>query len=187
MGKPWSKELKTDSFEFKPCPSCKMLINRTAKVCPNCRRKFGLREPKTFIPLLILGAVVFIGGYTSCLGRSDKDTAEKAKDILEKGMALASLDVLRSNWRRDGFETVAIWEVTFFNKGDRPVGNIKYKTAYYAETGDTVDRGGGEQKTIRKVIMPRQKRTIIINDGFVPHEAHRASFKMVSCEFVNPQ
>jgi hypothetical protein len=100
------------------------------------------------------------------------------------------LQVTHSTWQKGGFETVAIWRVTFWNRSDKPIGNIHYRTRYTAETGDQVDRGGVDallgDYTVRKVIPPHQKRTIEINDGFVHSEAARGSFEIVSWEFVNP-
>jgi hypothetical protein len=100
------------------------------------------------------------------------------------------MQVTHSTWTKGGFETVAMWHVTFWNRSDKPIGNIRYRTRYAAETGDQVDRGGVDallgDYTIRKVIPPHQKRTIEINDGFLHHEAARATFEVVSWEFVNP-
>jgi hypothetical protein len=100
------------------------------------------------------------------------------------------LKVTDSTWGRGGFDSVALWRVTFWNRSEKPIGNIRYRTRYTAETGDQVDRGGVDalfgDYIIRKVIPPHQKRTIEINDGFLHHEAARASFEVVSWEFVNP-
>jgi hypothetical protein len=100
------------------------------------------------------------------------------------------LEVVHSTWKKGGFDAVAIWHVTFLNRSDKPIGNIRYRTRYHAETGDQVDQGGVDvllgDYTIRKVIPPHQKRTIEINDGFLHHEAVRGSFEVVSWEFVNP-
>jgi hypothetical protein len=100
------------------------------------------------------------------------------------------LEIVHTTWEKGGFDSVAIWRVEFFNRGDKPIGNIRYRTRYTAETGDQVDRGGIDallgDYTIRRVIPPHQKRQIEINDGFLHHEAVRGSFEVVSWEFVNP-
>ena len=103
---------------------------------------------------------------------------------------LSLLQITKHTWEKGGFETVALWHITFWNRSDKPIGNIRYRTRYTAETGDQVDRGGVDSLlgdyTIRKVIPPHQKRTIEINDGFVHHEGVRGNFEVVSWEFVNP-
>src|SRR5205823_5784046 len=103
---------------------------------------------------------------------------------------LSLLQITKHSWEKGGFDTVALWHITFWNRSDKPIGNIRYRTRYTAETGGQVDRGGVEallgDYTIRKVIPPHQKRTLEINDGFVHHEAARAHFEIVSWEFVNP-
>ena len=98
------------------------------------------------------------------------------------------LEVVSAKWEKDGFGTVAVWRVTFNNRSDKPVGNIKYRTAYFAETGAKVDAGGVDallgKGLIQKVIPPHQKRTLEINDGFVNNEAHTGKFEVVAWEFI---
>ena len=45
------------------------------------------------------------------------------------------LQVVNSTWGKGGFDSVAIWRVTFLNRSDKPIGNIRYRTSYTAETG----------------------------------------------------
>jgi hypothetical protein len=98
------------------------------------------------------------------------------------------LEVVKSTWRLDGFGNIAIWDVTFRNRSDKPVGNIKYRTAYYSETNVKIDSGGDASVLnpglIYKMIPPGQTRTLEINDGFVHSQVHRAAFAVVSWEFV---
>jgi hypothetical protein len=81
-----------------------------------------------------------------------------------------------------------MWYVTFYNSGDKPIGNISYRTSYVSETGGQVDKGGVDSflggHVVSKVIPPNQKRTIEINDGFLNSQAYKANFEVVSCEFV---
>jgi hypothetical protein len=76
---------------------------------------------------------------------------------------LSLLQVTKHTWEKGGFDTVALWHITFWNRSDKPIGNIRYRTRYTAETGDQVDRGGVDallgDYTIRKVVPPHQKRT----------------------------
>jgi hypothetical protein len=101
----------------------------------------------------------------------------------------AKLQVVSSNWEKSGFGAVVVWKVKFKNTSARPIGNIKYRTSYTAETGDVVDRGGTDslmsKDTLQKVIKPGETRTLEINDGFVNQEAHQASFAVVSWEYLN--
>jgi len=98
------------------------------------------------------------------------------------------LIVVKSTWHRGGFDSVGLWDVTFKNLSNKPVGNITFRTAYYSETGNVVSRGGVDSLLapgiVQKVIPPLSSRTIQINDGFISSEAHRANFELVSWEFV---
>ncbi|MFA6009258.1 MAG: hypothetical protein WC799_04680 [Desulfobacteraceae bacterium] len=50
----------------KQCPSCKMMIHKKAKVCPFCKKKFGLTLPaKIFLSLIILGYIGYLSGPSS--------------------------------------------------------------------------------------------------------------------------
>jgi len=101
------------------------------------------------------------------------------------------LVIVKSTWRAGGFGTVALWQVTLKNNTSKPIGNIQYRTAYYSETGNIVDKGGIDspldKKIIQKVIPPKSTRTIEVNDGFTHREAHRAGFELVKWEFVADQ
>jgi hypothetical protein len=80
----------------KQCPSCKMMINKDAKVCPFCKKKFGLTWPaKIFLGLLILGFIGYLSGtpkntsYTSPTGsilteKQGVSLTEKGKKVKEK-------------------------------------------------------------------------------------------------------
>lgn len=95
--------------------------------------------------------------------------------------------VLRRSWHKGGFGSVAVWRITFYNGTAAPVGNIKYRTRYYSETGNLVDRGGVETSSealIQKVIPPREKRTIEINDGFLHKEAVDAEIEILGWDFI---
>lgn len=97
------------------------------------------------------------------------------------------LAIVRETWELGGFNTVAIWHVTFKNNTDKPIGNIKYVTHYSDETGNEVDKCGIESfgdHEIRKVIPPHKSRSLEVNDCFVHHEAHKAGFVVVDWEYV---
>lgn len=106
----------------------------------------------------------------------------------ESPVATFKLEITKHEWQKSF--GVAVWHITFRNNSDRPISNIAYRTTYWAENEEVVDRGGVDARlspevyTIKRVIPPHSKRPLEINDGFVNHEAVRASFEIVSCEFV---
>lgn len=109
--------------------------------------------------------------------------AEAAKKDIEEN----PLKVLKATWRRGAFGAAGIWNVTFQNRSDRPVGDIKYRTRYYSETDNEVGGTGGffGDGVIQKVIPAKQKRTIQFNDGFISKEAASGSFEMTGWRFVD--
>jgi hypothetical protein len=66
--------------------------------------------------------------------------------------------------------------------------NLKFKTAYYSETGRVVSRGGEDSVIlpgiIEEVIPPLSIRTFLINDGYLSSESSRASFTPTGWEYV---
>jgi hypothetical protein len=96
--------------------------------------------------------------------------------------------VINSKFIISGFGSVALWKVTFENRSNQRIGNLKYRTLYYAETGKQINQGGTEailDYTIQKVFEPRSKRTIEINDGFIQKDVVKGTFELVSWETIN--
>jgi hypothetical protein len=111
-----------------------------------------------------------------------KRAADILADFAEKNdLKNNPLKIVESHWSAGGFGTVGIWKVTFKNRSDKPIGNIRYKTTYDAETGNKVSSGSG---LIQKVIPPNSQRTLEINDGFISKEAYKAGFEITKWEFV---
>jgi len=108
--------------------------------------------------------------------------AEDAKRDIEQN----PIKVLSATWRRGAFGAAGIWSVTFQNRSDRPVGDIKYRTRYFSETDNAVGGTGGffGDGVIQKVIPPKQKRTIQLNDGFIDKEAASGTFEVTGWRFV---
>src|SRR5205807_7881373 len=190
------------------CRECGREISSKSATCPGCGAPVkGKRNPAT--GCLVLLGIFFVVGLLGHLHNSATSTSSTAGSS-PAALAVASptanytpyvpppsatpdlslLQITKKTWEKGGLDSVALWHITFWNRSEKPIGNIRYRTRYSAETGDQVDKGGVDallgDYTIRKVIPPHQKRTIEINDGFLHHEAARANFEIVSFEFVNP-
>ncbi len=118
-----------------------------------------------------------------------KKVEKTKKDIEEKEeIDKQPLEITGSKWRRGAFGAAGIWTVTFYNRSERPVGDIEYKTRYFSETGNNLGGTGGifSSGEIQKIIPPKQKRAITINDGFINREAVNGTFEVTGWRFVNP-
>lgn len=121
---------------------------------------------------------------------SANESANSSKSIADENDPLKTgLKVISAKWEKGGFGAVAIWKVTLQNTSKVKLGNIKFRTAYFSETGNKVSSGGVDglvgKDTIEKLVEPGKKRTFEVNDGFVSDEAHTATFSVVSWEIIN--
>jgi RNA polymerase subunit RPABC4/transcription elongation factor Spt4 len=89
--------------------------------------------------------------------------------------------VVSDSWKKGGFGSIGIWSVTFENRSNQRVGDLAYETEYYSESGNRVGR---KSDVIQKVIEPKSKRTIEVNDGFIHSEARSANFELKGWRFV---
>lgn len=98
--------------------------------------------------------------------------------------AKPDLELVKSTWKKGGFGSVAIWVVTVRNNSNKNLGDIKFRTGYFSETGNKVGRGGVDgligKDTIEKIVPAKKTRTFEVNDGFVSDEAETAGFEIVS-------
>ena len=126
------------------------------------------------------------------IAKGSKDYSQAAALIKQTESRLAAMRQMQeieenplvlenSRWEKGGFGVVGVWKTTLRNRSDKPVGNLGYKTTYFSETNNEVDSNSG---LIQKVIAPRQKRTIEVNDGFISNEAHTANFVLTGWEYV---
>ena len=99
--------------------------------------------------------------YRSAIGNADATT---------------DLTIVRAGWHRDGFGSVAIWNVTLKNTSPFfTYADIEYQTQYSAASGTRVDHGSGK---ILDDVKPGQTRSFKVNDGFLHSQAAGASFKI---------
>jgi hypothetical protein len=113
--------------------------------------------------------------------RKAKIAADESKRKKQQEIEANPLEVVKADWKKEAFASIAIWTVTFRNRSSKPVGDIAYQTVYSGETGALVDTGSG---TVAKVVPPGSTRTLEINDGFLNKDAHRAGFKVVRWRYV---
>lgn len=117
-------------------------------------------------------------------GATPENIAAAQKKAAAKVKAIKPLVVVRSDWKRGGFNNIALWTVTFRNRSNRQIGDMQYKTRYYTETGRLIDKGSG---TIGKIVRAGRVRKLEVNDGFVHPDAASASFTMVGWRYLETE
>jgi hypothetical protein len=182
------------------CTFCNSANPPEAKFCNECaqplRERGPLPEPgpppvqanpvsKPLSEKFIIGfAIVFAVTLILMIIGVTQDRQEKAKMLQN-----APLRVVNSKFEHNGFGAVAVWTVTFENRSSQRLGNIKYRTKYFAETGKQIDQGGVDallgEYTIQKVIEPNSTRTLEITDGFIKKDVARGTFELVFWEKIN--
>jgi hypothetical protein len=115
-----------------------------------------------------------------------EEDEEGAKRLTE--IESEPLQVVSSDWSKEGANPVAFWQITLKNRSTRRLGNIKFRTEYFSETGKPVFKRGVNRVSapgvIRKAVAPLSSRTIEINDGYINKDADTARFYVVGWEFV---
>lgn len=160
--------------------------------------------------LLIIIAVLAVAGcvcpppnsrYPN-IGTQSNETAaneeKKLTNVANRGNSNApkpfdyeanGLQLVSSKWQKGGFGSIAIWKVTIRNISDKPLGDIKFSTEYYSETGNVVSRGGTKgllgKDTIEKIVPPKSSRSFEVNDGFIGDEATTANFQLESWRVID--
>jgi hypothetical protein len=141
-----------------------------------------------FLASIMLGAIFILG---SCKGNSSSAPAHTSLNqttatVRPKGCP--ELDVIKASMTRGGFGTTATWKVRFKNTSTNAVGNLHYKTTYFAETGKVVGIGGesntDRDSTLYRRIEPNNTRELEIDDGFINAQAVTADFKLTDCEII---
>lgn len=90
--------------------------------------------------------------------------------------ARQDLKVVRSSWKKGGFDTVAIWSVTIRNLNKAAsFADITYSTSYSGESGTMLDSKTG---VIYDVLKPGQTRTFEVKEGFIHGQVSRAGFQL---------
>lgn len=188
---------------LKNCPRCSMSNEIIAQFCFACGAPVRKKSNRWAIVLLCSTFVAFFAFVSFAIYAARKNassnpsrssqttynsTATRSPSAPNGNAATDRLIVVTAKWEKGGFDTVALWRVTFKNVSDQSIGDIQYRTAYYSETGNLVDKGGVDsildKKVVQKVVPPNSTRTIEINDGFLHSEAHRATFDLVGCRFI---
>jgi hypothetical protein len=97
---------------------------------------------------------------------------------------LQQVKVVDYTWGVGGLGLVGIIKVTIKNLSKYPLGNFKYETTYYSETGIASKSWGGARE-LEKLIKPGQTRTFEINDGYIDKEkAEKMSFKITGYDVL---
>jgi hypothetical protein len=89
--------------------------------------------------------------------------------------AVPSTDIaiVRHSWQKGGFDSVALWNVTLKNDSRLVTyADIEYIAVYSAASGTVLHTRPGK---ILDTLKPGETRSFDINDGFINHQAKRAS------------
>jgi hypothetical protein len=94
----------------KQCPSCKMMIDKDAKVCPHCRRKFGPTKPVKYFLIFIL-FICIISVVSEYNKNNTPVNITKSKVINEDTIKLSkigeSIKKKHPSWENDICNTIA--------------------------------------------------------------------------------
>jgi hypothetical protein len=134
-----------------------------------------------YVLVLALGRSLDTPPPARGLNASSMKTAPVAapRDPLLDADPASDIEVVKSNWTKEGFGNIGMWTVTLKNSSTvADFSDIHYRTTYTAASGTVVSTNRG---TIFDRLAAGQTRTFQkINDGFVHSQAERAGFTIVT-------
>ena len=151
----------------KQCPSCRMMIDKRAKACPHCRKKFGMTWPLKIF--LLLFALVLIGKLsTPDQGNQAASVSENTPSLSPKEAALSAMS-LDFRWSKGGFDTVMMADFVVHNNGSRDVKDIEITCQDMGKSGTVIDLN---KRTIYDIVTAKGKKTFRnFNMGFIHGQA----------------
>jgi hypothetical protein len=109
--------------------------------------------------------------------RKAEDAELKAWNEADAGR---DLQVVKSTWKKGGFDTVAIWSVTIRNLNKvASFADIAYSTSYSGASGTVL---AAKKGIIFDVLKAGKTRTFEVNDGFVDGQVQRAGFELTGAK-----
>lgn len=142
-------------MEEKQCPTCKMKIDREAKVCPYCRKTLGITWPIKI--LIALGVLWIIGNITSHSDNHNPDLVSSTPVIITE----TNIDtdhyhgIYPKTWRISG---------TIKNVSGKTASYARVKAKIYSEQGeflgveekfcDPIDINPGQEATFAIIFVP---------------------------------
>lgn len=145
------------------------------------RREFRLLA---IIVVCVLGLMLIIIAVQRYIKYRNQAATRAALQLLRALPAPTTdnrLELLDSVWEKDEFGRAAVWKLRIRNNSDLPIGDIKYRTLYYSETGNIV---GARSGLIQRLIKPGIVMPFELKDGLVDQYALKASFKVTGWRFV---
>jgi hypothetical protein len=84
-------------------------------------------------------------------------------------------------WRKGGFGSVGIVDVTFVNKGNKTASNIVINVAFLGESGSVLNT---YQEVVTTVVQPGQKKHVKdINMGFINSQVSNAMMDIIRADW----
>jgi hypothetical protein len=164
----------------KQCPSCKMMIDKGAKVCPHCRKKFGLSWPlKIFLILFALFLIGKLSAPDKPSYRSSQSAEAPSMSPKEAALAAVKLDFA---WSKGGFENIMMADFTIDNKGERDIKDIEITCDHMGKSGTRID---SNTRTIYDIVKAKSRKKFNkFNMGLIHSQAASSSCRISDLKVI---
>ncbi len=187
------------------CEDCGGSVSKNAESCPHCGAVLKRKKPRTsggtmLIAVLIVGSfALWIVGEIMKTPRQreverqrvqERQQAQerRRKEILAQvgeEMRIRDQISVDAKWRKGGFGTVAVCDLTFKNDSDRTIKDVELLVRYSSESGVAL---GSHKEVIYSVVPAGETKSINEHAmGFVHQQAENASVSIVGFRVVEPQ
>lgn len=178
----WTSPKKFEPKEpNKQCPACRMMIDRLAKVCPHCRKKFGFTWPAKaligfagiFLFLWVMGH--FVGPESSTRHTNTVRTADEAPQGY-----LNNIHVV--NFKRDYDKrrvNICAGDIELKNDNAVSTKDITLLCNYIGNSGSVM---ASETVTIYDFLDAGKTDHFYVDVGFCPPQYSYEKWEVVSCK-----
>ncbi len=174
------------------CKYCGATTPGAVSKCPHCGRNQPLLTSR-IIPPIFIGAVIMLilaaissthtpsppSQRTTSVNYPQVDPREEVKKNPTK-----YIKIVKQSWRKGGFGSVAIHNLTIRNESNYDIKDISIKFSYLSDSGTLLDYN---VQTIYQIIKAKKTRTFYdVNAGLVHSQATRGGVdQILSFEFVS--
>lgn len=158
---------------FQQCPSCKKIISKNSRECPNCGVKVKKITPLQWVGIVIF-AFLIIGLFNSPDTKNTNITTSEVHVSEKTQKKLVSEQLkLDYEWRKIGFGSVLEADFTITNNSEYDIKDVDIQCEHYSKSDTKID---SNNEVIYEVFNSKTTKKINnFNMGFIHSQVNSSS------------